>query len=536
MDKWIEETRCYKATLPVSFGTNAYFIYRAWANMSSRDSMPGVLFKNNADGEVVSNDVIVIGEEGNYVLAGALTAFRSISFFRAIWRGGRFSEIQVEQPNIRPGETPEEVLVLKGADWRELLFQYADAAAEKCGRTPLDTSKNMTGYCTWYYYYKEVTGQNLLDNIDALAKNRSEFAAEYVQIDDGYQKFQGDWFERNDSWPFTLKSAADRIKDAGMKPGIWLMPFVASTASNVYKEHPQWFVQDAATGKPVERTGWSPAPDDKWCCLDATNPEVIAYIQDVFRRFRDMGYSYFKLDGLNYGLTDGLRMDKNATPVSAFRLLVKAIKDAVPDCLLMACGGNYLVCLGLFDNARASCDTSRNYAIPDYFPNQNFPIIACSIRDAAHLTMNNFWRFDRWFRMDPDTLMARQDNAFYTFGEARISVLTGILTGVCITSDNLATIAPERYRLLGTSQKYRMRDAKPFKFNLCQWPQLFEGTIDGRRAVAVFNDSETTMYCDFDKLGLPERCSELLTGAQFSFGTELPPHDAALFTEAQTAK
>ena len=55
--------------------------------------------------------------------------------------------------------------------------------------------------------------------------------------------------------------------------------------------------------------------------------------------------------------------------------------------------------------------------------------------------MNNFWRFDRWFRMDPDSLMARQDNAFYTAGEARISVLTGIMTGVCLTSDNLATIS-----------------------------------------------------------------------------------------------
>ena len=529
MSEWIT-ANCYQAVFPVSFQTSASFIYRAWSSMSARDMMPGLLFKQTADGEVASNDVIVIGEEGNFLLAGALTAFRSVSFFRAVWRGGRFSEIQVEQPSIKPGEAPEEILVLKGADWRELLFQYAEAASEKCGHHIPDTSQNMTGYCTWYYYYKDVTGQNLLDNIEALSKNRVPYAAEYVQIDDGYQKMQGDWFERDDNWPFTLKTAADKILAAGMKPGIWLMPFVASTASNLYKEHPDWFVQDQATGKPVERAGWSPAPDHLWCCLDATNPAVIQHIQDLFRRFREMGYRYFKLDGLNYGLTDGVRMDKNATSVSAFRSLIKAIKEAVPDCLLMACGGNYLVCLGLFDNARASCDTSRYYTKPS-IPNQNFPMPECAIGAAAHQTMNNFWRFDRWFRMDPDSLMARQDNAFYTTGEARISVLTGILTGVCLTSDNLGTISPERNRLLGAAQRYRLRDARPFQYRLGQWPQFFEGTVDGKRGVAVFNDSEQTMNCDFAKLGLPERCAELLTDSLHSYGVELPPHDAALLTE-----
>ncbi|MBO4513311.1 MAG: alpha-galactosidase [Victivallales bacterium] len=529
MNEWITTSICYRAVMPVSFSTSANFIYRAWASMSARDAMPGLMYKHTSDGELASNDVIVIGEEGNFLLAGALTAFRSVSFFRAVWRGGRFSEIQVEQPGIKAGETPEEIIVLKGADWRELLFQYAEAAAAKCGRIMPDTTRNMTGYCTWYYYYENVTGQDLLDNIDALAKNRSPYAAEYVQIDDGYQKMQGDWFERNEDWTFTLKTAADKILAAGMKPGIWLMPFVASTASSIYHEHPDWFVQDAASGKPVERGGWSPAPNDRWCCLDATNPAVIGHIQNVFRRFHDMGYVYFKLDGLNYGLTDGLRMDASATSVSAFRTLVKAIKEAVPDDLLMACGGNYLVCLGLFDNARASCDTSRYYADTVY-PNQNFPMNGCDIRSAVHQTMNNFWRFDRWFRMDPDSLMARQDNAFYTAGEARISVLSGIVTGVCLTSDNLATISPERNRLLGAAQRYRLRDARPFQYHLGQWPQFFEGSIDGKRGVAVFNDSEQVMVCDFAKLGLPERCAELLTGATYAYGVELPPHDAALFT------
>ena len=245
---------------------------------------------------------------------------------------------------------------------------------------------------------------------------------------------------------------------------------------------------------------------------------------------REMGYEYFKLDGLGYGMTDGLRYDGGATAVSAFRELLKTIRATVPDSLLMACSEPFMPCLGFFDNARVSCDTSRSFSSEEN-PNRNFPQLGANILNAAHQTLANFWRYDRWFRCDPDTLMARQDNAFYTPGEAKISVLTGILTGISITSDRLDTIAPDRLHLLGLAQKYRMRNVRPFRQIPGQWPFFFEGTIAGKRSVAVFNDSAGKLPCRFEELGLPEKCLEILTEKSVRNELTVPPHDAALFTE-----
>ncbi len=529
---WFQGGDCRKGSIKVDFLPRAHFVYRALEYMFGMDVLPCVR-KMEREGEMASDGVIVIGdeEESRYLLAGALTAFRSPTYLRVLRRGGRFSAIEVDQPQIKPEENPEEMIVLEGSDWRELLCRYADMAAQRMGARPIAAEKNTTGYCTWYYYYKDVSGQDLLDNVKALSENRSLYSAEYVQIDDGYQDKQGDWLTPDSKWPFTLESAAAKIKAAGMKPGIWLMPFVVSTASRIYREHPDWVVKNPLSGGPVIQRGWTAGESD-WCCLDASIPEVCEHITSVFKEFWKKGYVYFKLDGLFFGMAQGIRRNPKITAAEAFRKLCKAIREAVPEALIMGCGEPFHLCLGYFDNARGSNDASRHFAWPRN-NNENSPLNACDIVTAEHMTMANFWRFDRWFRIDPDSLMARQDNAFYSEGEARFSVLTGICTGVCITSDRLDTIAPERLALLGKAQNYRLRNARPIRWRGDQWPQFFEGTVNGKRAIAVFNDSETELVCDFAELGLPERCQEVLTEAVYKKVRKLPVHDAALFMPAE---
>lgn len=526
---WQPEAECYRAFLPLDLPPEATFVYRNNNNMATSVPNPNVYALGGMDWTLESHDMVVAGDvqTGRYVLAGALTANRSMTYFTVI-RKGRLVGISVRQPFIKPGEQPEELLVLEGPDWRELMIQYADAAAKKMGVKPIDATKNITGYCTWYYYYADVSEKNLLDNLAALKSNRDPYAAQVVQIDDGYQTHQGDWLDQRDAWPTPLKTIAEEITSAGMEAGIWTMPMLASTASRVFKEHPDWFVKDEK-GEPLAIRGWSPPPDHHWLCLDATLPAVQEHLAQVFQTFRSWGYTYFKMDGLGYGLAIGRRHDPDATPVSAFRLALKAIRNAVPDATLLGCCPPFMPCLGLVDNCRVSGDTSRYYYAkgPDY---ANFDAdTGCSIRHAMHVTMANWWKYDRWFRCDPDTLMARQDNAFYTYGEAKMSVLTGIITGVCITSDNLGTIAPDRLALLGRAQELRLKDATPFEWPMDYWPQVFTGTVNGRKAVAIFNDCDHEMTYEFDKYGLPEECDELLDVPSVrKKKIILPAHDAAL--------
>ena len=514
--------------IPVEYPADAWIFTSENTMVQSRDESrfktAGVMF-----GDVSSMNVVVVGREGDFFLAGAVTCFRSLTTFRVLIESRCVTGIEVRQPEIAPGETPEEIITLRGSDWRELLCRYADTAARKMNVPAFDVSKNITGYCSWYYYYKDVSEANMLENIDALIANRKPYAAEYVQIDDGYQTFQGDWLDQNDSWPTPVGEIARKITSAGMKAGIWIMPTTASTASRVYREHPDWFLKNA-DGETAVLSGWSPAPDHLWACLDATIPEVREHIAHVFKTFRSMGYTYFKMDGLYFGLQKGIRRDPGATSVSAFRLLLETIRKAVPDAVLLACSEPFMPCLGLVDMGRVSNDTSRSFT--EEQPAGVRRTCNCSILAAFNISMSNFWMFDRWFRADPDVIMARQDNAFYTRNEAKFSVLGAIMSGVALTSDHLGTIAPDRNLLLAKGQDIRMRDARPYKSVPNIWPMLFEGTVNGRRAVVAANYGDKTLSWSLEELELPENCIDLLDDKKVFNRIELAPHDAVLLVAA----
>ncbi len=487
---------CYCREVPLNLPPPAVFMYRESNNMTIRNEPPSVFITSGFDTEFNSDDVIVVGNhwEKKYVLVGALTAHRSLTFLTLIHKGSNMHCIEVRQPDILEGEEPEEVAVLEGDDWRKLLKQYADLVAEKMHAPKLDTSKNLTGYCTWYYYYKDVTEANFLENLEAMKNHLDScYKAQVIQIDDGYQTFQGDWNDQDSSWPTPLCEIAKRITDAGMIAGIWLMPFQASTASRVFREHPDWFVKDE-NGQPKVAAGWSPAPDHLWACLDTTQPAVQEHLVKVFKTFRSWGFTYFKMDGLGFGLMPGKRADANATPVSAFRQGLKAIREAVPDSILLGCCPPFMACMGYIDSARVSGDTAANWP---------------AIRDAMHAVTSRWWMYDKFFRCDPDTLMARQDRSVATVGEARISVLTGIMTGVSITSDNLSTIDKDRLELLGRGANIRMRDVEPLLFDPNTWPRVFTGTVNGVKAVAVINDQDKDLEYKFEDLALdPEKDAE----------------------------
>ena len=521
-DKWNGWRSLIKLDLPAHSE-----LYTSDNTMIKYSDVPPFRTGHKVTGDVSSCNVIVVGRDGHYILAGAVTAFRSQTILRALLEQHRITGIEAWQPDIRQGEEPEEMVILEGSDWRELLCQYADIAARKMGAKPIDAQKNMTGYCSWYYYYKDVSEANMLENIDAIIANKTPFTAEYIQIDDGFQTFQGDWLDQHENWPTPLKEIAAKITNGGVKAGIWTMPTTASTGSRVYKEHPDWFVKKE-DGETAVLPGWSPAPDHLWACLDATIPEVREHIANVFKTFRSWGFTYFKMDGLYFGLQKGIRRDPQATEVSAFRLLLETIRKAVPDAVLLACSAPFLPCLGLVDNIRVSNDTSR------YFTrNEGYGLCGCSIRDAFNISLSNFWMFDRWFRCDPDVVMARQENAFYTRNEAKISVLGAVMTGVSFTSDHLGKISAGRNALLAKAQNIRMRNVRPFKSTPNHWAELFEGEIDGRRAVAVINFSENCREWTLADLNMPEKCIDLLDEKSVSYELALASHDAVLLVAAE---
>ena len=80
------------------------------------------------------------------------------------------------------GETvrSEELLILSGTDAYALLEQFATVWGEKMHARTWDHLPN--GWCSWYYYFSNVTEADILENAAYLNKHRDEYPLEYLQL------------------------------------------------------------------------------------------------------------------------------------------------------------------------------------------------------------------------------------------------------------------------------------------------------------------------------------------------------------------
>lgn len=254
----------------------------------------------------------------------------------------------------------EPLLVAEGPDRNALLERLAGELNRQ--HPPIFRAPVATGWCSWYCFGPSVTANQIRGNL-GWAKEHSP-GLRYIQIDDGYQPWMGDWLETGKSFGGDVRAVLRDIKSEGFEPALWVAPFVASPQSRLFQEHPDWFVRDAE-GKPLRSDrigfgGWRLGP---WYVLDGTHPAAQRWLEDLFRTMRrDWGCTYFKLDANYWGtLHGGVHHDRNATRVEAYRRGMEAIRRGAGDAFILGCNHPLWPSLGLIHGSRASMDVSRDW-------------------------------------------------------------------------------------------------------------------------------------------------------------------------------
>ena len=100
----------------------------------------------------------------------------------------------------------------------------------------------VNGWCSWFYTYGDVTEEEVVRNAEFVSRNLKQHGLDYIQIDEGYQRYHGDW-EGNEKFPHGMKWLAEKIKSYGLKPGLWLAPYVISEPTEVFQKHPDWLLK-----------------------------------------------------------------------------------------------------------------------------------------------------------------------------------------------------------------------------------------------------------------------------------------------------
>lgn len=342
---------------------------------------------------------------------------------------------------LEPGErfVSEPLLVSFGQDPLGLLERYADrVAARMQSRVP---DRIPSGWCSWYYFYGENTADDVRANVAYARKAR--LPLDTILIDDGYQGAIGDWLRIDGGkFPDGMKAAADGIRAAGMRPGIWLAPFGVSSESETYAEHPDWVVRDA-DGAPA--VAWQHWGEDIYA-LDVSNPDALDWVGHILRVMSDeWGYEFFKVDFVFAAAVAGFRHDPKTTRAAAYRRGMERIRKTIGDKFLLGCGAPQLPSVGIVDAMRIGPDVAFNWQ--PLWADLSMPACANALRN----TQARYFMHRRWWLNDADCILVRtrHDQSNLVLNEMRSLVTFVALSGgLALDSDNLPAIRPGRLKYL----------------------------------------------------------------------------------------
>ena len=355
--------------------------------------------------------------------------------------------LDCEGLELAPGETWElEDFFAKAGPDREALLDELCVCIEKNHPRRKGFRAPSMGWCSWYCFGPEVTVPDIHRNLDWISTNAPQLR--YIQIDDGYQPWMGDWLETGKSFGGDLKAVLREIQQRGFEPALWVAPFIASPESKLFREHPDWFVQ-GADGQPLRSDrvgfgGWRLGP---WYALDGTHPEAQRFLENVFRAMRrEWGCTYFKLDANYWGaLHQGRFHDPKATRIEAYRRGMEAVLRGAGDAFVLGCNHPLWPSLGLLDGSRSSMDTSRDWK---------------SIRDIGRQNLLRGWQNGRLWWNDPDCVLLGPGRVMDAGGnataatalpenEVRFHAMTVHASGgMLLSGDDLPALKPEGVAML----------------------------------------------------------------------------------------
>ena len=308
-------------------------------------------------------------------------------------------------------------------------------------------SKPLTGWCSWYYYYQDISHSIIEDNLDALNEIKHDIPFDLFQIDDGYQKQVGDWLDFNDKFPDGVSEIAKKISLNGFRPGIWTAPFILHPTSQFVKDHPEWILRKK-NQRPV-RAGF--VWNDLGMALDLTVPGVLDHVRKVIdTTVSAWGFNYLKLDFLYAAALNGQYFDDTKTRAQVLRLGMETIRaTAGDDTELLGCGVPLGSALGLVDSMRIGADVCGSWK-PSYFK------MNCLFKNEPHMpsaenSINNIitrsFLHNRWWVNDPDCLLVREDSDLSLVEIQSLATVIALTGGAVLLSDNLTTLSKDRLRI-----------------------------------------------------------------------------------------
>lgn len=381
------------------------------------------------------------------------------------------------------------------------LETYAQAVADA---HQVHLNPIVNGWCSWYYTHEYINEDEILRNAAFAARSLRPYGLEFIQVDAGWYRTYGDW-EGNQNFPHGMRWLAGKIRELGLRPGIWVAPYCIAEGTDVFQHHQDWLITDG-DGRVKQCGGGAPSNGGEYGIpsmakkiygLDITHPAAAGWMHNLFARIaEDWGYDFIKIDFVEWTILSAARYhDPTCSQAAAYRKGFEIIRGAIgSNRHLLDCGPmNNTV--GLIDSARIEADLPR-LTWEQYTGNFN--------SNAPAMAKRYYFNRKTWTN-DADHLGL----ALLTLPQSRAAAtIIAMSGGTMISGDRLVDLDADRLEILRKVYPSWGAAARPVDLFEADRPGIFALPLKTKFAewivLALFNweNHSTEKQVPLDQLGL----------------------------------
>ena len=451
------------------------------------------------------------------LLAGFITAEVALTGVITAYREGIeewYCFCEYEGIEIEPGgQLQVETLYL---DFREDPFEaletYGDVIAAVNHLPKIEDTPLL--WCSWYSHRLTITEDAVLENAEVMAERFKPYGVDTLQVDYGwgFGDTPGEWRAHPERFPHGMGWLSQKLKERGLKLGLWICPFLIGEKSSFFREHPDCLLKVPGSEELVRRSWrWNTQPRDTWqevYSLDTIRPESQEWLRGVFKEMSSWGVGYFKLDFLasgspepppgspHYGCREGERV----------RAGLSVIREAVgEDAYLLGCNLPITHGIGMLSAIFVALDVGNATGNYEHLKGRMTTLIS------------RYWQQKRLWHNDPDVLTLSgaflDRGSVCDVGEARIRTTCVALSGgPVLLGDDLPSLPEERLRMMTLCLPSYGVSARPVDLFRSEYPRVWDLEVvtdwGGWHVVGLFNydGEDRTVQVDFEDLRLdPDR-------------------------------
>ncbi len=198
-----------------------------------------------------------------------------------------------DKQTLAPGaelSTFETFLAVHNGDFFPTLETYQKLMTDRgLGAPKRPAGSYESIWCAWGYG-REVS----VDEVRGAMPKAAELGLKWTVLDDGWQKAIGDWVPITKKYPAgdaDMKALVKTIKDAGMRPRLWIAPLAAAPGSDLLHDHSDMLLR-GPYGEPQMVSFWNSLT------LCPAYAPTITWIKQVMTRIiGEWGFDGVKIDG-----------------------------------------------------------------------------------------------------------------------------------------------------------------------------------------------------------------------------------------------